>query len=107
MRALIGVLLHPRRTAPPPLAIDLRVVALAGALLWTVAGVVCVVLASSGSITWRPVETCAAGVVLGLVGAAWARRQGPDGQVGRQGVHQGAPHDEDLDGPVDGSLPPR
>ncbi|WP_205687509.1 DUF2530 domain-containing protein [Cellulomonas endophytica] len=77
MRALVAVLLHPTRTPPPPLAIDLRAVALAGAALFALAGVVCLVLALTGTTTWRPVEVCVVGVVLGLVGAEWSRRNLP------------------------------
>ncbi|WP_082495025.1 DUF2530 domain-containing protein [Cellulomonas sp. Leaf334] len=74
MPSLIARLLHPTRTPPPPVDVDLGRVMLVGTAVWGVAFVVAVVLAGSGDASWMPAWVCATGVVLGLLGVLWARR---------------------------------
>lgn len=74
--SFVTLLLHPdrRRPDPAPWRVDLRVVILAGMALWTAALVVCVVLLATGTLGPRAVATCGAGLVLGVLGLAWERR---------------------------------
>jgi hypothetical protein len=74
--SFVTLLLHPdrRRPDPAPWRVDLRVVILVGMGLWAVALVVCAVLLALGTISPRAVTTCGAGLVLGLLGLAWERR---------------------------------
>ena len=75
MPSLIARLLHPRRTPPPPVDVDLGRVMLVGAGLWTVAFVVAVLMAwGDDDASWMPAWVCATGAVLGLLGLVWARR---------------------------------
>ncbi|KQT02234.1 DUF2530 domain-containing protein [Cellulomonas sp. Leaf395] len=75
MPSLIARLLHPTRTPPPPVDVDLGRVMLVGTGVWAVAFVVAVVLAWAGDdASWTPAWVCATGVVLGLLGMGWARR---------------------------------
>jgi Protein of unknown function (DUF2530) len=70
----LSTLWHPRRSAPPPVAIDLRRVMLLGTAVWAMALAVTLVLALLDALVWDPVWVCATGTVLGVVGADWARR---------------------------------
>ncbi|NDO88045.1 DUF2530 domain-containing protein [Cellulosimicrobium composti] len=76
MPSFVTLLLHPdrRRPDPAPWRVDLRVVILVGMGLWAAALVVCAVLLATGALGPRAVATCAAGLVLGLLGLAWERR---------------------------------
>ena len=74
MPSLIARLLHPTRTPPPPVDVDLGRVMLVGTAVWAVALVVALVLALTGEASWMPAWVCATGMVLGLLGAGWARR---------------------------------
>ncbi|ARU50731.1 DUF2530 domain-containing protein [Cellulosimicrobium cellulans] len=76
MPSFVTLLLHPdrRRPDPGPWRVDLRVVILVGMGLWTVALVVCTVLLVTGTIAPRAVATCGVGLVLGLLGLVWERR---------------------------------
>ena len=75
MPSLIARLLHPTRTPPPPVDVDLGRVMLIGAGIWAVAFAVAVALAwGDDEASWMPAWVCATGVVLGLLGVAWARR---------------------------------
>lgn len=73
---MISLLIHPerRRPNPPALRVDLRHVALAGMSLWAIALAVSLVLLALGHVTYRAPATCGAGLLLGLVGLAWERR---------------------------------
>jgi hypothetical protein len=71
---LIARLLHPTRTPPPPVDIDLARVMLAGTGVWVVALLVSVVLAATDEASWMPTWVCATGVGLGFLGVLWARR---------------------------------
>jgi hypothetical protein len=70
----LSTLMHPRRTPPPPVPVDLGRVMLIGTAVWLVAFVVLVVLAATGEASWLPAWVCVTGAVLGLLGTAWARR---------------------------------
>ena len=74
--SFVTLLLHPdrRRPDPGPWRVDLRVVILVGMGLWAVALVVCTALLALGTIAPRAVATCGVGLVLGLLGLAWERR---------------------------------
>jgi hypothetical protein len=76
-----ATLLHPARTTPPPVAIDLERVVLVGTGIWVLALLVTAVLAFTGEVEWDIVWVCATGAVLGLIGADWARRHRPAPQV--------------------------
>ena len=72
---LVDTLLHPQRTPPPPIDVDLARVMVAGTALWVVALVVALLRwADVVAAEWGWV--CAAGVLLGVVGLLWARRNG-------------------------------
>jgi len=68
-------LLEPSRLAPVP--VNLTHVFLVGTGIWLAALAVAAMLAVSGSVEWRTVVTCAAGAAMGVAGALWARRRGP------------------------------
>jgi len=70
-------MLHPRRTPPPPVPVDLARVMRVGTLVWAAALVVTLVLAVVGSIAWDAVWVCGVGIALGLLGVRWARRHPP------------------------------
>ena len=75
MPSPFSTLLHPTRTTPPPVDIDLGRVVLAGTGVWALALLVTAVLALTGEVVWDIVWVCATGVVLGFVGAvvlAWS-----------------------------------
>jgi len=72
-----ATLLHPTRTTPPPVAIDLERVVLVGTGVWVLAMVATGILALTGEVEWDLVWVCATGAALGLVGADWARRHRP------------------------------
>ncbi|WP_425956031.1 DUF2530 domain-containing protein [Xylanimonas sp. McL0601] len=76
MPSLVRLLTRPetRRPGPPPLAVDLPKVLLAGIAVWVVALVVTVVLVLTGVQDWTAVAVCGAGLVLGGLGLLWARR---------------------------------
>jgi Protein of unknown function (DUF2530) len=79
--AVLEVFLRPdrRRPDPPPVEVDMRKVFLVGTVLWVVALAAAALLWVTGVITSTPVWSCAAGVVIGVVGLVWARlhRPGP------------------------------
>lgn len=82
MPSVISTLLHPRRTPPPPIDVDLGRVMWVGTWAWGVALVVTSVLWRLGVVPGTWVWVGAAGIALGLVGVLWARRNGrlaPDG----------------------------
>jgi hypothetical protein len=72
-----ATLLHPARTTPPPVAIDLERVVLVGVGIWVLALLVTGILAFTGEVAWDVVWVCATGAALGLLGAEWARRNRP------------------------------
>ena len=74
MPSPLSTLWRPTRSAPPPVAVDLRRVMLAGTAVWALALVVMLVLALLGRMEWDAAWVCAAGAALGLIGADWARR---------------------------------
>ena len=75
MPSLIARLLHPTRTPPPPVDVDLGRVMLVGTAVWGVAFVVAGPRQHHGDdASWTPAWVCATGVVLGLLGMGWARR---------------------------------
>ena len=74
MPSLIARLLHPTRTPPPPVDVDLGRVMLVGTGIWAVGFVVAAVLAWGEDASWMPAWVCATGVLLGLLGVLWARR---------------------------------
>lgn len=76
MRSVLDTLLHPRRTPPPPLDVDLGRVMATGTALWVVACAVLGALHLVDVVPLRWVAVCAAGAVLGVVGVLWARRNG-------------------------------
>ncbi|MFF3065919.1 DUF2530 domain-containing protein [Oerskovia sp. NPDC057915] len=73
---MISLLVHPerRRPSPPALRVDLKPVILVGMSLWAAALVVSVVLLVLDRATFELPATCAAGIVLGMVGLGWERR---------------------------------
>ena len=77
MPSPFATLLHPTRTTPPPVAVDLERVVLAGTGIWVLAMLVTGVLAFTGALAWEIVGVCATGAALGLLGADWARRHRP------------------------------
>ena len=48
-----------------------------GTLVWAGALVVTIVLAATGAIDWYASWVCGVGIVLGFLGARWARRHPP------------------------------
>lgn len=60
-----------------PVQLDLGVVCRVGIVVWLVAGVVSAVLVAQGKVHPDALWTCATGVVLGVLGARWARRNRP------------------------------
>lgn len=75
MPSLIARLLHPTRTPPPPVDVDLGRVMLVGTGIWAVAFVVAVLLAwEDDDASWMPAWVCATGALLGVLGMLWARR---------------------------------
>lgn len=80
--SVISTLLHPQRTPPPPIDVDLAHVMAVGTGVWAVTLGVTTVLWLLGVTPGTWAWVAAAGVVLGLVGVLWARRNGrlaPDG----------------------------
>lgn len=73
---MLSLLIHPerRRPNPPALRVDLRPVILVGMSLWAVALVVSVVLLLLDRATFELPASCAAGIVLGIIGLGWERR---------------------------------
>lgn len=90
MRSLLDVLLHPQRTPPPPLDVDLARVMTAGTLVWAVALLVSAALWAVGVATGTTVAVCAAGTLVGVAGVVWSRRHVAQEQtrqdVAREGV---------------------
>ena len=76
MPRVIDTLMHPQRTSPPPIDVDLARVMGVGTGVWAVAMVVTGVLWRLGSVPGTWLAMCGAGVVLGLLGVLWARRSG-------------------------------
>ncbi|HEY0187041.1 MAG TPA: DUF2530 domain-containing protein [Cellulomonas sp.] len=76
MPSFVRLALRPeqRRPAPDPVPVSLRPVVLIGIAAWLVALVVAVVLWLTDATGPHGVWTCLAGIALGLVGLAWARR---------------------------------
>ncbi|GIG38804.1 DUF2530 domain-containing protein [Cellulomonas phragmiteti] len=76
MPTVLSTLLHPQRTPPPPIDVDLARVMVVGTAVWAVA------LLVTGALWLRDVVPgtwpcmCAAGVVLGVIGYGWSRRNG-------------------------------
>ncbi|MBD7917221.1 DUF2530 domain-containing protein [Cellulomonas sp. Sa3CUA2] len=76
MPTVLSTLMHPQRTPPPPIDVDLARVMGVGTAVWTVALLVTGVLWLTGVVPGRWPSMCAAGAVLGLIGVLWARRNG-------------------------------
>ncbi|QCB94548.1 DUF2530 domain-containing protein [Cellulomonas shaoxiangyii] len=74
MRSLLDTLLHPRRTPPPPLDVDLARVMSVGTVVWALALVVTGAFWAFGAAEPTTVAVCAAGTLVGVVGVVWARR---------------------------------
>ncbi|MBO3084954.1 DUF2530 domain-containing protein [Cellulomonas fengjieae] len=77
MPSSLSSLWKPTRSAPPPVAIDLARVLVAGTAVWGLALVVTAALAAMGEVPWDAAWVCATGAVLGLLGLRWARKH-PD-----------------------------
>jgi len=73
---IVKTLLHPQRTPPPPIDVDLARVMGTGTVVWAGALVVTGLLSLLDVVPTAWVFVCAAGVLLGLVGVQWARRNG-------------------------------
>ncbi len=76
MRNLVDTLMHPRRTPPPPIDVDLARVMGVGTVVWLGALAVVGVLFALDLAPARWVGVCVAGAVLGVLGFLWARRNG-------------------------------
>ena len=74
--SVIDTLLHPQRTPPPPIDVDLARVMGAGTVAWAASMVVTGVLWWLDLAPGEWVYVCGAGVVLGLAGVLWSRRNG-------------------------------
>jgi len=74
--SVLSTLLHPQRTPPPPIDVDLARVMGTGTVVWAAALLVTGVLWWLDVVPGTWVCVCGAGVVLGLVGVLWARRNG-------------------------------
>lgn len=74
MRSIFDTLLHPRRTPPPPLEVDLAHVMGVGTALWVLGLVASAVGWLVGRDTSIAVAICAAGAVIGVGATAWALR---------------------------------
>ena len=70
---------RPAKQAPPPLRVDTARVVLAGTAVWVVALVVLLLLGDRVDPLWK--WTCAAAIVLAVVGLGIMRMQG---QLGRR-----------------------
>lgn len=92
--AIISTLLHPRRTPPPPIDVDLAHVMSVGIAVWGATLVV------TGTLWWvdvvpaRWVGVAGAGVLLGVAGYVWARRNGRLASDGSGAMVR--PHEDDL-----------
>ncbi|HEY0214945.1 MAG TPA: DUF2530 domain-containing protein [Cellulomonas sp.] len=77
MPSFIQLALRPerRRPTPDPVPVSLRPVVLVGMGLWAVALVVALVLWLTGVTGPNGPLTCAAGLVLGVLGLGWVRRR--------------------------------
>ncbi|ACZ31934.1 hypothetical protein Xcel_2927 [Xylanimonas cellulosilytica DSM 15894] len=75
MPSLLRILTRPetRRPGPPPLAVDLRKVLLAGIACWVVATVVVGVLVALDVKELTALWVCLSGLALGGLGLLWAR----------------------------------
>lgn len=76
MPSVISTLLHPQRTPPPPIDVDLAHVMVVGTSVWGAGVLVTGALGLLGVISGIWVATCGAGVVLGLIGYWWSRTHG-------------------------------
>ena len=76
MPRLVETLLHPQRTPPPPIDVDLARVMGAGTVAWVVALVVVALLRWADVVPVEWVWVCSAGVLVGVAGVLWARRNG-------------------------------
>lgn len=77
--SLIDVVLHPERNkpSPEPLPVSLRPLVRFGIVVWVVVGVVVWGLwFFGGKVPGTAVWTCAAGVLLGLIGLGMVHRRG-------------------------------
>ena len=68
--------MHPQRTPPPPIDVDLARVMTAGTVVWVVALVAVAVLRWADVVPVEWVWVCAAGVLVGVAGVLWARHNG-------------------------------
>lgn len=75
MPSIVELLTHPERrlTSPPAPRTNLTAVMLGGTALWALGLIISAALALAGTGAWTPAAICAAGVLLGLLGLAWAR----------------------------------
>ncbi|MFS0703570.1 DUF2530 domain-containing protein [Cellulomonas sp. 179-A 9B4 NHS] len=88
MRSLLDVLLHPQRTPPPPLDVDLTRVMSGGTVVWALALLVSTALWASGHATGLTVAVCVAGTLVGIVGIVWSRAHQPQPGSDQTGADQ-------------------
>lgn len=60
-----------RKQAPKPLRVDLRKIFTIGTLIWMIALVVALILATLHITTWFPVTVCTAGTIIGILLLIW------------------------------------
>ena len=72
----MSTLLHPQRTPPPPIDVDLARVVAVGTAVWGAALLVTTALWLTGVTPGEWAAVCGSGVVLGVIGWFWARRSG-------------------------------
>ncbi|MCC2334223.1 DUF2530 domain-containing protein [Cellulomonas wangsupingiae] len=98
MPSVVHTLMHPHRTPPPPIDVDLARVMGSGTTLWGAALVVTGVLSWLGVAPATWVWVCGAGVALGVVGVLWARHNGRLSSDGTGAMIR--PGDEDPGAPT-------
>ena len=79
MPTALHLILYPgqRRPDPAPVELDLTIVCLIGIAAWVVALGVTLLRWRAGDVPIGSAWTCVAGIALGVLGAAWARRTRP------------------------------
>ncbi|MFC8190593.1 DUF2530 domain-containing protein [Cellulomonas sp. NPDC057328] len=97
MRSLLDVLLHPQRTPPPPLDVDLARVMSTGTVVWALALLVSTALWAFGVATGLTVAVCVAGTIVGIVGVVWSRGHLPLPGTDQPGTDQPGGRREGVD----------
>jgi Flp pilus assembly protein TadB len=93
---LVDTLMHPRRTPPPPIDVDLARVMGVGTAVWGAAAAVVGVLWLLDVAPLRWFAVCVSGVLLGIVGVLWARRNGRLSPDGTGAMIAPAPHHDEA-----------